>query len=75
MKFTAPILALFLGLVVALPDPSLPLGMVQKLDARDTVVDKLVFGRSFPCSSNDPTTCCAVRVIHRYLYKTKEINV
>lgn len=60
MQFSAATLAFFVNLALsaAVPDAA-PLGMVQKLDARD-VSENLIFGRSFPCASNDPTTCCAV---------------
>lgn len=57
MKFSASTLAFFVSaaLAVAVPE-SAPMGMV----ARDVSGTTLV-GRSFPCASNDPTTCCAVR--------------
>lgn len=60
MQFSVATLAFFvnLALSVAVPEAA-PVGMVQKLDARD-VSENLIFGRSFPCASNDPTTCCAV---------------
>lgn len=60
MQFSVATLAFFvnLALSVAVPEAA-PVGMVQKLDARD-VSENLIFGRSFPCASNNPTTCCAV---------------
>lgn len=60
MQFSVATLAFFVNLALsaAVPDAA-PVGMVQKLDTRD-VSENLIFGRSFPCASNDPTTCCAV---------------
>lgn len=60
MQFSIATVAFFvnLALAVAVPETG-STGMVQKLDTRD-VSDALIFGRSFPCASNDPTTCCAV---------------
>lgn len=60
MQFSIATVAFFvnLALAVAVPEAG-PAGMVQKLDTRD-ISDALIFGRSFPCASNDPTTCCAV---------------
>ncbi|KAG8156992.1 hypothetical protein KVR01_013214 [Diaporthe batatas] len=61
MQFSIATVAFFvnLALAVAVPETG-SAGMVQKLDTRD-VSDALIFGRSFPCASNDPTTCCACR--------------
>lgn len=56
MKFSASTLAFFISaaLAVAVPEAA-PVGMVSR-DVSGTLI-----GRSFPCASNDPTTCCAVR--------------
>lgn len=60
MQFSATTLVFFVNLALSAAVPeAAPVGMVQKLDARD-VSENLIFGRSFPCASNDPTTCCAV---------------
>lgn len=60
MQFSVATLAFFVNLALSAAVPeAAPVGMVQKLDARD-VSENLIFGRSFPCASNDPTTCCAV---------------
>ncbi|KAI5927431.1 hypothetical protein F4810DRAFT_706798 [Camillea tinctor] len=61
MKFTATTLAFFVTLgMSAVVREAAPNGMIQRLDTRDASSD-LIFGRSFPCASNDPTTCCACR--------------
>lgn len=60
MKFTASALALFVNLVLSAAVPAAePVGMVQKLSAR-AVSGDVIFGRSFSCAANNPTTCCAV---------------
>lgn len=60
MQFSVATLAFFVNLALSAAVPeAAPAGMVQKLDTRD-VSENLIFGRSFPCASNDPTTCCAV---------------
>ncbi|KUI66321.1 hypothetical protein VM1G_02468 [Cytospora mali] len=61
MKFTAATLALFVNLALAVAVPAAePVGMVQKLSSR-AVSGDVIFGRSFSCAANDPTTCCACR--------------
>lgn len=60
MQFSIATLALFVNLALSAAVPeAAPVGMVQKLDTRE-ISENLIFGRSFPCASNDPTTCCAV---------------
>ncbi|KAI1631734.1 hypothetical protein F4809DRAFT_657435 [Biscogniauxia mediterranea] len=59
MKFTATTLTLFITLgMSAVVREAAPNGMGQRLDTRDVSSD-LIFGRSFDCSSNDPSVCCA----------------
>lgn len=63
MQFTTTValLASLAMSVAAVPSAGGPSGMAQNLHAR-TPTDKMIFGRSFYCASNDPTTCCAVRL-------------
>ncbi|KAI0010846.1 RlpA-like double-psi beta-barrel-protein domain-containing protein-containing protein [Xylariaceae sp. FL0662B] len=59
MKFVVTALALSINfrMSVAALEPE-HIGIVQKLDER-AISDDLIFGRSFSCSDNNPTTCCA----------------
>jgi hypothetical protein len=67
MKFATATLTLFVNAAVSVAVPeAAPPGMVQKLDMR-AVSGDLIFGRSFPCSSNNPTTCCAVSRVSFYI--------
>ncbi|ROV88849.1 hypothetical protein VMCG_10178 [Cytospora schulzeri] len=61
MKFAAATLALFISLAASMAVPAAePAGMVQRLHPR-SASGEMIFGRSFDCAANDPTTCCACR--------------
>ena len=63
MKFAAPILALLVNFAMSAAVPEAePVGMVQKLSAR-AVTGDVIYGRSFSCAANDPSTCCAVSLL------------
>lgn len=64
MQFAAATLALFISLAASVAVPAAePVGMVQRLHPR-SASGEMIFGRSFACSANNPTTCCAVSSGH-----------
>lgn len=67
MQFTITIQALAtllinVALAAAAPGAQTAPGssLVQNLDTRSAPAEDLLFGRSIPCASNDPSICCAV---------------